>query len=186
MSVHLEAHMYPWGSREIPPSLYLGASSLHSLWESSHKSKQSKLFPEKNCRRCRDLGSFNLPSKNWVPNDWNHLKLPHPPEGSSLGGKANYLFMSFRLSTTLRSMLILAVGTWKKKKKHELWLTSNFEPSVLNWLKAGKWPGGWRERGGEDPRRWWPRSTQLRSKEASTGETLRTYAPVLVSLPGAS
>ena len=116
MSVHLGAHMYPWGSHEIPPSLYLGASSLHSLWESSHKSKRSKLFPEKNCRRCRDLGSFNLPSKNWVPNNWNHLKLPHPPEGSSLGGKANYLFMSFRLSTTLRSMLILAVGTWKKKK----------------------------------------------------------------------
>lgn len=117
MKVQLGAQMCPWGSCETPPSLHLGASSLHSLWESSHELKQSKLFPEKNCGRCRELGTFNLPSKNWDPKDSSHLKLPHPPEGSSLGGKANYLFMSFRLSTTLRSMLILAVGTWEKKRE---------------------------------------------------------------------
>lgn len=84
----------------------------------------------------------------------------------------------------LRSMLILAVESWKKK--HELWLIHHSEPSVWICSKQENGQGGWAGKGREGSHRSWLEAVWPSSKKASTGETLQAYAPVLaVSLPGA-
>lgn len=125
--VQIWPNLYSWVSPETPhlPPLYLGTAHLDSVPCDDHSTSRNspRFFPAKDgWGRLQGpppwflfQPSFQELSPSII---WNFL-IPHrtPP----LEGKPNYLSCLFRWSTTLTSVLILAVGTWKK---HGLWLTS--------------------------------------------------------------
>lgn len=113
---------------------------------------------------------------------WNFLI---PPRTPPLEGKPNYLLVSFQVKPNVEKHA--HSSSWHLEKN-----MSCDSPVILSqvfWICSGQenGQGGGQGRRGEDPRSWWLTTNQLCSKKASTGETLRTYASVLVvSLPGAS